>query len=73
MLAELEKTYGRRKLSEVIEWAARSGIPPGRALRSIRTAIASWGESKPAARTGRSRRTGAIDKIRKEVTRGFPT
>ena len=66
-LAQLEKTHGYSRLTQVIDWAVSSGIPPGRALRAISTAIPTWSDNPaPPRPAGRARRTGALDKLRKE-------
>lgn len=66
-LAQLEKTHGYSRLTQVIDWAVSSGIPPSRALRAISTAIPTWSDNPSLPRpAGRARRTGALDKLRKE-------
>ena len=71
-LAQLEKTHGYYRLTQVIDWAISSGIPPGRALRAIRTAITAWSDHPPPPRSaGHARRTGALEKLRKELSGDF--
>jgi len=73
-LAQLEKTHGYTRLSQVIDWAISSGIPPGRALRAIHTAIKTWSEAPPPnRRAANPHRTGALEKLRKELSGDFDT
>jgi len=70
-IAQLEKNHGYYRLTQVIDWAVSSGIPPGRALRAIRTAITTWSDhSPPKSRAGDSHRTGALEKLRERYTDG---
>jgi len=71
-LAKLEKTHGYYLLTQVIDWAVSTDIPPHRVLRSIRTAIKTWSDHPPPpGRAGRHRHTGALEKLRKELSGDF--
>jgi hypothetical protein len=68
-LAQLERIHGYYRLTQVIDWAIKSGIPPDRALRAIQTAITGWSEAPPPpGRADLNQRTGALEKLRKELS-----
>jgi hypothetical protein len=72
-LAQLERIHGYYRLTQVIDWAIKSGIPPGRAPRAIQTAIAGWCDLPPPGRTNLDRTLDGIEELRRELCGGLDT